>query len=582
MKLRTLSLAALALIAAGCTNDNEPGTGADLTGQPMRVSTEVLPQTRAGMDNDNLTTFYLRVTNGSAGATTSYDAFSTVTRSGDTWTYSPELTWQDGTTPISVSALCQNGESWTQTDYTTGKDIDLTAQGTEAGIMTADVLYMPPTVIDPATDLTADNAIPVTLSHLFAKLNITVRMSTADADNPITDLTVGGTQATATLTPEASTPLTLTGEAAPIAACPTGYTAGTAPATQATATYECILLPQTATFTVTANIDGTDYIYTGSSQQFVGNTQYNLTLEVDGIDFTMSVADEIAVGEWGSDVDLDDGSMGKDQGGYTLSEDGQTYYVHDAQGLMAWAEAVQDNTSLNCTLTADIDLQGQELPRGGWFYGTFDGRDHTISNLLSGGNELIVVNSGTIQNLTLLNPNLQGASIITTNLNGVIANCHVIGGSFTCSPSVGSLGSIAEQNSNGGRIVCCSSTADMLGYGNTPIGGIAGSNSSDIIGCYYAHGTFTDYDIGGSIVASNNSSGTVSDCYWSGGAGQGIGVGDGTAENVTEVTGDVTWAAAAEAMNAALAEAGYTDYRWVVNTGDDADSRPLITEKATE
>ena len=35
-------------------------------------------------------------------------------------------------------------------------------------------------------------------------------------------------------------------------------------------------------------------------------------------------------------------------------------------------------------------------------------------------------------------------------------------------------------------------------------------------------------------------------------------------------------------MNAALAEAGYTDYHWVVNTGEDAASRPLITEKATE
>ena len=644
MRLRNITFAALALIAAGCTNDNEPGTGADLTGQPMRVSTEVLPQTRAGMDNDNLTTFYLRVTNGSTGATTNYDAFSTVTRSGDTWTYSPELTWQDGTTPISVSALCQNGESWTQTDYTTGKDIDLTAQGTEDGIMTADVLYMPPTVIDPATDLTADNAIPVTLSHLFAKLNITVRMSTADADNPITDLTIGGTQATATLTPEASTPLTLKGEAAPIDACPTGYTAGTAPATQATATYECILLPQTATFTVTANIDGTDYIYTGSSQQFVGNTQYNLTLEVDGIDFTMSVADEITVGGWGEEEDLGSGDMGEDLGGYTIAEDG-TYQVYNVQGLTTWATAVQSDFSLNCTLMADIDLTGQTWPVIGtgyyndYYTGIFDGQGHTISGL-SGTHGFIGCNQGTIQNLTLLNPNLQstgniggiveinGADALITNcyviggsitstsgkiggiayMNGDrarITNCHVMGGNITTSGNVGGIafdnsgnaridnchvigGSITSNSGNAGGIVSvsrqnnsliygCSSTANVSGGSNA--GGIAGEcrDASNITACYYAHGIVTGNPTGSII--GNNSSTEISACYWMGGAAQGIGNGTG---ETTEVTGDVTWASAAEAMNAALAEAGYTDYRWVVNTGDDADSRPLITEKATE
>ena len=64
----------------------------------------------------------------------------------------------------------------------------------------------------------------------------------------------------------------------------------------------------------------------------------------------------------------------------------------------------------------------------------------------------------------------------------------------------------------------------------------------------------------------------------------GLHYGYGTATNIYQVgSADcANWAAAAEAMNAALTEASYTDYRWVVNTGDDANSRPLITEKATE
>ncbi len=230
MKLRHLSFAALALIAASCTNDNEPGTaGIDLTGQPMRVTTDVLPQTRAGMDDNNLTTFYLRVTNVSDDATTSYDEFTTVSRTdvNSSWTYNPELTWKDGTTPISVSALCQDGVTWDKTAYTAGKAIDISDQKTEAGIKTADVLYMAPTTIDPAKDLTEDGAIPVELSHLFAKLNITIEMETEAATNPITELTVGGTQATATLTPEDANPLTLTGEATDITAYDNGdYQAG--------------------------------------------------------------------------------------------------------------------------------------------------------------------------------------------------------------------------------------------------------------------------------------------------------------------------------------------------------------------
>ena len=579
MKLRHLSFAALALIAASCTNDNEPGTaGIDLTGQPMRVTTDVLPQTRAGMDDNNLTTFYLRVTNGSAEATTSYDEFTTVNRIdvNSSWTYNPELTWQDGTTPISVSALCQDGVAWDKTAYTAGKAIDISDQ-TEAGIQTADVLYMAPTIIDPAKDLTEDGAIPVKLSHLFAKLNITIEMETAEATNPITELTVGGTQATATLTPEATSPLTLTGEATDITAYDNGdYQAGSLTGDPATVTYECILLPQTATFTVTATIGGQAYTYVSSSpQQFVGNTPYSLTLKVDGLGYKLTVSDDITVGDWDNEVDLGNGDMNEDPG-YTIAEDG-TYQVYNADGLMAWATAVQINSSINCTLMANIDMKGQRLEVILRYTGTFDGQGHTISNLSGVSHGLTCDNEGTIQNVTLFNPNLNNEGYdsggITSINKGRITNCHVIEGKV----QGWSVGGIANYNS--GSILACSSTADVI-HGEA--GGIVGYLSGGTVtACYYANGSVTGYNSNVGSIVGQVLSGTVSDCYWSGGAEKGIGEGTGEATKVTDEEGN-TWAAAADAMNAALQEANYTEYHWVVNTGEDAASRPLITVKVTE
>ena len=71
--------------------------------------------------------------------------------------------------------------------------------------------------------------------------------------------------------------------------------------------------------------------------------------------------------------------------GYTVSEDGNTYEVYNADGLLAWNKAVQGNLLLNCTLTDDINLTGKEwTPIGDYdnrYTGTFDGGNHTITGL---------------------------------------------------------------------------------------------------------------------------------------------------------------------------------------------------------
>ena len=71
--------------------------------------------------------------------------------------------------------------------------------------------------------------------------------------------------------------------------------------------------------------------------------------------------------------------------GYTVSEDGKTYTVTTADGLLAWNEAARNDLSINCTLTADINLAGKEwIPvgnRDNLYIGTFDGGNHIITGL---------------------------------------------------------------------------------------------------------------------------------------------------------------------------------------------------------
>ena len=71
--------------------------------------------------------------------------------------------------------------------------------------------------------------------------------------------------------------------------------------------------------------------------------------------------------------------------GYEIDGEGN-YTVTTADGLKAWATAVQSNSSLNCTLADDITLP--EVTDGGsyWtpildFAGTFDGNNKTITGL---------------------------------------------------------------------------------------------------------------------------------------------------------------------------------------------------------
>lgn len=98
-------------------------------------------------------------------------------------------------------------------------------------------------------------------------------------------------------------------------------------------------------------------------------------------------------------------------------------------------------------MTADIDLTGinwSPIGSDGKFSGTFDGREHKISNLTvstegtASAGLFANAQGGLIKNLTLENVNITGhyktGAIVGDGICAKVENCHVIGGTITATP----------------------------------------------------------------------------------------------------------------------------------------------------
>ena len=278
--------------------------------------------------------------------------------------------------------------------------------------------------------------------------------------------------------------------------------------------------------------------------------------------------------------------------GYTVSEDGKTYTVYNANGLLAWNEAVQKDMTLNCTLTDNIDLTGKDWTPigtsfGNSYTGTFDGNGKTITGLTVTGSDrytgLFGFIKGTVKNVVLTEINITSGTFVGGvagwSFGGNIENCSVSGsvsgsdvggvvgyqqgGSITgCSSSATvkgtqRAGGVAGATNSGATLTACYATGDVTvendGPNNACAGGVVGSNAySTVIACYAAgnvSGTGSGTIHVGGVVGENYA--TVTACYWSGlpdNDNGGATKGDGTT---------VTWQNAVDAMNAALNGSGW-------------------------
>ena len=367
-------------------------------------------------------------------------------------------------------------------------------------------------------------------------------------------------------------------------------------------TYEALAAPQTVAagnpFVRVELGGGTFYFRPQNNVVLEAGSRYKYTVKVNATGLTL---EGCTIGDWADGG----GESGAAELGYIYDSNTKTYTVYNADGLLAWNEAAQKDRSINCTLTADIDLTGKDWsPIGTNFYnsytGTFDGGGHTIMGLTVTTNDQYVGlfgrlgKAGTVKNVVMdgiqitCNHRLGYAGgVAGFSWGGTIENCSV-SGSVSGTICAGGVVGIQWEAS----ITGCSSSATVKG--TVDVGGVAGqtNSSATLTACYATGNVIIEMDpkkniAGGSLVGMNagssllacyatgnvtstgsstgymhiggflgNNYTTVTAGYWKNNHEQGIGY-NRESTGATKVDGSVvTWQKAVDAMNTALQNAG--------------------------
>ena len=377
-------------------------------------------------------------------------------------------------------------------------------------------------------------------------------------------------------------------------------------------TYEALTAPQTVAagkpFVKVELGGGTFYFRPQNNVVLEAGSRYKYTVKVNATGLTL---EGCTIGDWADGG----GESGAAELGYIYDSNTKTYTVYNADGLLAWNEAAQKDRSINCTLTADIDLTGKDWsPIGTNFYnsytGTFDGGGHTIMGLTVTTNDQYVGlfgrlgKAGTVKNVVMdgiqitCNHRLGYAGgVAGFSWGGTIENCSVSGSvsgpicaggvvgiqweaSITgCSSSATvkgmvQVGGVAGETNSGATMAACYATGNVTieidPINNILGGGLVGFNAGSSVLACYATGNVTSTGSGtgnvhiGGFLGDNYT--TVTAGYWKNNHEQGIGYNkEGIVPEATKVDGTgVTWKNAVDAMNTALQNAG-SEWRYELN-----------------
>ena len=605
----TLILAATAFLFSACTQDelSSPTGGVEGAVLTFTASIEGGGLTRATVDNtwSGDETVALQI---NAGGWLNYTADASGNLTGN------DYYWQN-TDPVTVQGICPataaGSTTWSvesdQSSYRNYQSGDLLATG--------------------MTTVTYGSAANLTFRHQTAKLVVNIVDGPIVPDDP--EVTVGDNNLalTGTFTKPSSgssfgtwTPGAQNGSVTPYRLTTPNTVAGKT----IKMSHAALVIPQSlkaGTKLISILIDGQSYSYSlphDITWKPGCVYTYTITVRAEGLEVSVDTIQDWTDGggESGNAADLGDG--------YTVSEDGSTYTVYTADGLMAWAEAAQGNPSLNCTLTYDIDLSGTEWePVGDYrnaYNGTFDGNGHTIRNMaitkenLSFGDDCgmfgRVGTNATIQDLTLENVRLiVGADGILIGAlagsnQGTISNCKVSGNISVTNDEMGYAGGVVGLMDSGVIQYCHSSVSiqggnsgsvgGVLGFGDATVikgcsfsgsvtgvhwvGGIAGYCRffADMTGCYSVGEISPPVSYTGGIVGFLQYAGVAGSCYWEGFDGEGVGHCNETdpVSGAYKIDGTThTWQTATEAMNTALG--ADSEYIWETT---DADTPPTLVK----
>ena len=356
--------------------------------------------------------------------------------------------------------------------------------------------------------------------------------------------------------------------------------------------YEALTAPQTVAKGepfIRVELGGGNFYFRPQNDVVLeAGNRYKYTVKVNATGLTL---EGCTIGDW-ADGGGEEGAA--EDLGYNDDPTTKTYTVYNADGLLAWNEAAQKDKSINCTLSADINMAGKEWTPIGTdennsYNGTFDGNGKTITGLTVNQSEKnyaglfgCLGSDSKVQNLTLENVHISGVfyvgSVVGTNF-GTVSGCTASGNITGTESCIGGVvgqnkgtvtgctvsGNISSNQYTGGVVgenfgtvsACYHATGDVTGNINY-VGGVVGWNYyGTVTACYHVNGNVTaTYNWVGSVAGYNGGVGSVTACYWNDSPDPGIGYDNGSGQ-ATKVDGtDVTWADAVDAMNSALQSAG--------------------------
>lgn len=318
--IKILTMAALATaVFASCSNDEDLAQSNYPMDNVVRIMTSVDGMnTRASYGNstDNLSSFGFCIKNANSEKYT-YDNIK-VTKEGSNWIPATQMLWQNSTTPVDILAYAPYQET---TEDAEGKvkifgktDYAFSVQADQSGAedYSSDLIVYKQTEFKPGSKLNTSKAVDVTFTHLLSQLNLTIELRDQFNTNNntvtkefVTDVKVNGTIISSKVN-FASDPISV--QVGTQAAAITPETTEFTPAENTTNhhavfNYSAIVIPQTVAagnFSISFKVDGTDYIWTSTSDvNFVSGKKHDLHLLV-GKDVVQGGA--ITAKPWGEET----------------------------------------------------------------------------------------------------------------------------------------------------------------------------------------------------------------------------------------------------------------------------------------
>ena len=296
--IKILTMAALATaVFASCSNDEDLAQSNYPMDNVVRIMTSVDGMnTRASYGNstDKLSSFGFCINNANS-TTYTYDNVK-VTKDGSNWNPATQMLWQNSTTAVDILAYAPyqangNVKIFGTSDYA----FSVKEDQSNAEEYSSDLIVYKQTGFTPGTDLNTSKAVEVLFTHLLSQLNLTIELRdqfNQDEKKPVTEATVTDVKVNGTIISSkvdfSASPISVqvddTQEATAITPETTEFKAAGKTTDHAAFNYSAIVIPQTVTagnFSISFKVDGTDYIWTSTSDvKFVSGNKHQLSLLV--------------------------------------------------------------------------------------------------------------------------------------------------------------------------------------------------------------------------------------------------------------------------------------------------------------